>query len=63
MNKYIKIMIRKIFPKELPKHLGRWKLENCNIQINQKIDLSNKDHSYDYSTKYELLNIKCIEKK
>jgi hypothetical protein len=37
-------MIKKIFPKELSKPLGRWKIENCNKQINNKIDLSNEDH-------------------
>jgi hypothetical protein len=29
--------------KEL-KPLGRWRLENCNTQMNYKIDLSNEDH-------------------
>jgi hypothetical protein len=28
----------------MPKPLGRWKIENCNKQINNKIDLSNEDH-------------------
>lgn len=37
-------MINKIFRKEMPKPLGRWKIENCNKQINNKIDLSNEDH-------------------
>ena len=37
-------MIKKLFPKELSKPLGRWKIENCNKQINNKIDLSNEDH-------------------
>lgn len=31
-------------PKDAPKHLGRWKIENCNKKINHKIDLSNEDH-------------------
>jgi hypothetical protein len=44
MNKYIIYIIRKIFPKELPKPMGRWRIENSNIQINNKIDLSNEDH-------------------
>ena len=30
--------------KELPKPVGRWRVENCNQQMNQKIDLSNEDH-------------------
>lgn len=44
MNKYIITIIKKIFPKELPKPLGRWRIENSNIQMNNKIDLSNEDH-------------------
>jgi hypothetical protein len=31
-------------PKELPKPVGRWRIENCNTQMNNKIDLSNEDH-------------------
>ena len=31
-------------PKELPKPVGRWRVENCNQQLNQKVDLSNEDH-------------------
>jgi len=31
-------------PKQLPKPVGRWRIENCNIQMNNKIDLSNEDH-------------------
>ncbi len=31
-------------PKEPPKPLGRWKIEDCNKKINNKIDLSNEDH-------------------
>ena len=42
--KYISIIIKKFLPKELPKPVGRWRLENCNAQINNKIDLSNEDH-------------------
>jgi len=30
--------------KELPKPMGRWKIENCSKQVNNKIDLSNEDH-------------------
>jgi hypothetical protein len=33
-----------MLPKELPKPLGRWKLEYCNVKLNNKIDLSNEDH-------------------
>ena len=28
----------------MPKPLGRWRIENCNKQVNNKIDLSNEDH-------------------
>jgi hypothetical protein len=45
MNKYIKSVMSKLFPKkELPKHMGRWGIENTNRQIDYKIDLSNEDH-------------------
>jgi hypothetical protein len=40
MLKYIK----QFMPKELPKPVGRWRIENCNTQMNYKIDLSNEDH-------------------
>jgi hypothetical protein len=43
MNKYIKSILKYILPKELPKPLGRWRIEN-NKQTNNKIDLSNEDH-------------------
>jgi len=28
----------------LRKPLGRWKIEDCDIKMNHKIDLSNEDH-------------------
>ena len=36
--------LSKLISKELPKPTGRWKIESCNIKINNKIDLSNEDH-------------------
>jgi len=42
--KFITSLLLKLRPKELPKPTGRWKVENCNIKINKKIDLSNEDH-------------------
>ena len=42
--KYIFSFIKKFIPKDIVKPLGRWKLENCNVQLNKKIDLSNEDH-------------------
>ncbi len=45
MNKYINIF-RNLFYKQNVKTnpLGRWKIENCNLKTNNKIDLSNEDH-------------------
>jgi hypothetical protein len=42
--KYIITIVKKIFPKELPKPMGRWKIDQCNKQMISKIDLSNEDH-------------------
>jgi hypothetical protein len=42
--KYITTIITRLIPKELPKPVGRWRIESCNTQMNQKIDLSNEDH-------------------
>ena len=42
--KFIKYIINKLKPKELPIHLGRWKINKCNNQMSNKIDLSNEDH-------------------
>jgi len=30
--------------KVVTKPLGRWRIDNCNTQMNNKIDLSNEDH-------------------
>jgi hypothetical protein len=43
MNFIINI-IKKITSKEISRPLGRWRIENCNKQMNRKIDLSNEDH-------------------
>ena len=42
--KYIITIIKKFISKEMPKPVGRWRTENCNAQLNRKIDLSNEDH-------------------
>lgn len=42
--KYVITIISKIFQKELPKPVGRWRIEHSNKQMNSKIDLSNEDH-------------------
>ena len=44
MNKFIISIIKKILPKELPKPMGRWRVENNNKNMNLKVDLSNEDH-------------------
>ena len=36
--------IKNFIPKQMPKPLGRWGLEYCNIKLNNKVDLSNEDH-------------------
>uniref|UniRef100_A0A6C0AS62 Uncharacterized protein n=1 Tax=viral metagenome TaxID=1070528 RepID=A0A6C0AS62_9ZZZZ len=60
--KYITTIIRKLIPKELPIPVGRWRIENCNIQTNQKIDLSNEDHCGPCG-QYALDKIKIINDK
>jgi hypothetical protein len=36
--------IKNFIPKQMPKPLGRWGLDYCNLKLNQKVDLSNEDH-------------------
>jgi len=43
MKRIISIL-SKFIPKDLPRPIGRWKIEYCNHKINNKIDLSNEDH-------------------
>ena len=42
--KLITSIIKKLIPKDISIPLGRWRIENCNTQMNHKIDLSNEDH-------------------
>ena len=42
--KFIITIINKLLPKDIPTPIGRWRIENCNVKMNQKIDLSNEDH-------------------
>lgn len=42
--KYIINLIQRILRKELPKPLGRWNLEYCDLKLNNKVGLSNEDH-------------------
>jgi len=37
-------IIKKLLPKETLKPVGRWNIEQCNVKMNQKVDLSNEDH-------------------
>jgi hypothetical protein len=49
----IKNLFIKTSSKPLP--LGRWKVETCNIKVNNKIDLSNEDHCGPCG-EYEIIN-------
>jgi hypothetical protein len=40
---FLKRLIQK-FTKHEKKVLGRWNIEECDIKMNKKIDLSNEDH-------------------
>jgi hypothetical protein len=42
--KVIFSFIKNFISKEIVKPVGRWGIENCNIKLNKKIDLSNEDH-------------------
>ena len=42
--KFITYILNKFKSKDLPIHLGRWRIENCNTIMSNKIDLSNEDH-------------------
>jgi hypothetical protein len=42
--KYLRTIMQKLMPKELPKPVGRWNIDYCNVKMNKKIDLSNEDH-------------------
>lgn len=44
MRKIVEFLKNKILLQELPKPLGRWKIDYCNKKINNKVDLSNEDH-------------------
>jgi len=59
MNKYIIPILKRIFPKDLPKPMGRWRVENNNTQMNHKVDLSNEDHCGPCG-QYALSKIECV---
>jgi len=41
---FIMNFLKGFIPKKIPKPVGRWRIEECKKQMNQKIDLSNEDH-------------------
>jgi len=54
-------IIQNIIKKELPRPLGRWRIEDCNLKLNNKIDLSNEDHCGPCG-KYALEKINTLNK-
>jgi len=40
----ITTIVKKLLSKNISRPLGRWRIENCNVQMNRKIELSNEDH-------------------
>lgn len=54
--KYIITIVKKLWVKESPNPLGRWKIEYCNKTLNNKIDLSNEDHCGQYILKQNKTN-------
>ena len=42
--KHIITILKKLLPKDIQKPVGRWKIENCDKLMNNKVDLSNEDH-------------------
>ena len=41
---FITTIVKRFLPKEISMPVGRWRIEQCNTKMNQKIDLSNEDH-------------------
>ena len=42
--KPIMSILKNIIPKQIPKYLGRWRIDYCKAKINNTIDLANEDH-------------------
>ena len=59
--KFFTNFIKIILSKDIPKPIGRWKIEQCNKKINNKIDLSNEDHCGPCG-QYALEKIEKVEK-
>lgn len=58
---YISKIIRNLIRKDLPKPVGRWNIEKCNIKLNKKIDMSNEDHCGPCG-QYALVKIESIKR-
>jgi hypothetical protein len=52
--------IKRILSNEIPRPIGRWKIEQCNKKMNHKVDLSNEDHCGPCG-QYALEKIKLID--
>ena len=60
--KFVMAMIRNIMPEKTPSYLGRWRIEHCNVKINNTVDLANEDHCGSCG-EYALRKINVINKK
>ena len=58
--KYITTILKNLIPKKELKPVGRWRVENCNKQMNYKIDLSNEDHCGTCNNYNKTIDIKKI---
>jgi hypothetical protein len=56
----VKSVINNIIPKASPKPVGRWSIEECNVKMNTRVDLSNEDHCGPCG-QYALAKIEKIE--
>jgi hypothetical protein len=59
---YITSIVKRLFPKEVPKLLGRWRIETVQKQMDNKIDLSNEDHCGPCG-QYVLEKNRCVKSK
>jgi len=41
---FILSIIRNIIPNKIPTYLGRWRIDYCNVKINNTVKLANEDH-------------------
>jgi hypothetical protein len=54
--------LQTILIKDIHRPLGRWRIENCNKRMNNKIDLSNEDHCGPCG-QYALEKIEAVDSK